>query len=452
MVIGEWRMADGVWQMAYCVMRSAYRVARQKIFIFLLLSFYFLVPTLSKAQDGGTAGALLNYGMTPRTLAMGKTFTGLADDQEAVYFNPAGLVQLMSHNVKSAYLSLLGTNLGYLGYALPTKRFGSIGLGLVYHGTPEIDSYNSAGDPFGTFKFNENAFLFSYAHQPATWIGLGLSVKVLATRIAQFGALGMGGDLGAMILPRRDLTFGIAVQNILGPRLTYRDNGPTDEVPLTFRVGTAIKLYKGRVILGLDVVKDIIESSSVKPHFGIEFMPVKPLLALRGGIDQNHVSAGAGIRHDWNKLSLGFDYAVLFHYSSSYLVPYRHKIGININFAGFRTWVDAEPKRFSPTPGRKENVAWMDLHYNTKREIERWQLLVKNQFGEVVRTYGGWDAPPLRLSWDGLDDVGRVVSDGLYYYEIILIDEAGENYTYSDALTRVVSLGPEGEIEFLPQE
>ncbi|OGC41389.1 hypothetical protein A2Y85_05440 [candidate division WOR-3 bacterium RBG_13_43_14] len=416
----------------------------------LLLIAYCLLPAVLSAQDGGTPGALLNYGMTPRTLAMGKTFTGLADDQEAIYFNPAGLVQLMSHNVKSAYLSLLGTNLGYLGYALPTKRFGSIGLGLIYHGTPEIDSYNSAGDPFGTFKFNENAFLFSYAHQPAPWIGLGTTIKVLSTRIAQYGALGMGGDLGALILPRRNLTFGVVIQNILGPKLTYIDQ--TDEVPLTFRVGTALKLYKGRAVLALDVSKNIIESSSVEPHFGIEFIPVFPLLTLRGGIDRNHVSAGVGIRYDWNKLSLGFDYAVLLHYNSSYLVPYRHKIGINITFAGFRTWVDADPKRFSPTPGRKENIAWLDLHYNTKREIERWQLLVKNQFGEVVRTYGGWNAPPLRLSWDGLDDVGRVVSDGLYYYEIILIDEAGDNYTYSDALTRVATMGPEGEIEFLPQE
>jgi len=159
-----------------------------------------------------------------------------------------------------------------------------------------------------------------------------------------------------------------------------------------------------------------------------------------------------GIRHDWSKFSLGLDYAVEFHYASNYLVEYQHRIGVFISFLGFRTWVDAQPKEFSPSPGRAENVAWLDVHFNTKRPIQRWQLIIKNQYGEVVRTYSGWEDPPLRLSWDGLDDIGRVVADGRYYYEILLIDEHGETISFRDFLTRVATLGPEGEIEFLPQE
>jgi len=417
---------------------------------FSTLLIIFSVVTFVFAQDGGIPGALLNYGMTPRTIAMGKAFTGLADDQEAVYFNPAGLTQLLSHNIKSSYLQLLASQAGYIGYALPTKKFGAIGIGIIYLGSGDVDSYDENGTPFGTFKFSQNCFMFSYAYQPARFLGVGANMKLMTSKVSQYGALGMGGDLGIFLFPRGNLTFGLTCQNILGPTLTHETQ--TDTVPLTFRGGAALKLYKGRCIFALDIVKILRSATSVEPHIGIEFIPVYPVLTLRGGLDRNYVSAGLGLKNNWNKFSVGLDYAIEFHYASSYLVPYQHRFGIFINFGGFRTWVNAQPKQFSPTPGRKENVAWLDLHYNTKRPIERWQLLIKNQYGEVVRTYSGWDAPPLRLSWDGLDDIGRVVADGKYYYEILLIDEIGETISFSDFLTKVTTLGPEGEIEFLPQE
>jgi hypothetical protein len=418
--------------------------------IILIIMVHCLMPGVAEAQDGGVPGALLDYGMTPRTIAMGKTFTGLADDQEAIYFNPAGLVQLMSHNIKSSYLSLLGTQLGYLGYALPTRKYGSLGLGLIYHGSGDVDSWNAQGDPYGVFKYNQSCFLFSYAYQPWQPLGIGLNIKVMSSKIAQYGALGMGGDIGILLFPRRAFTFGITCQNILGPKLTH--DLQTDEVPITIRSGAALKLYQDRVILAVDIVKTLVDYTDLDYHVGMEFIPINPTVTLRGGIDRNHVNAGLGLKKNWNKFTVGLDYAIELHYASSYLVPPRHKFGIFINFLGFRTWVDASPKEFSPTPGRKENVAWMDLHYNSKRPIERWQLIVKNQYGEVVRTYSGWEAPPLRLSWDGLDDIGRVCADGKYYYEILLIDEQGETIGFRDFLTKIRTLGPEGEIEFLPQE
>lgn len=433
---------------ANSVGRSAYGVGRW--FIILLLSIYCLLPSVLSAQDGGVPGALLNFGMTPRTIAMGRSFTGLADDQEALYYNPAGLVQLMAHNIKSSYLQLLGAEAGYLGYALPTKNYGSIGLGVIYLGARRVESYNQNGDPLGDFNFTQNCFLVSYAYQPVKPLALGVSVKLLTSKLAQYGALGMGGDVGVFLFPRGNITFGITCQNLFGPTLTHETI--SEAVPLTVRAGSALKLYQGRVILAVDVAKVMYDSTGIEPHMGVEFIPVYPVLTLRGGLDRNYVSAGLGIRHDWSKFSLGLDYAVEFHYASSYLVEYQHRIGVFMSFLGFRTWVDAQPKEFSPSPGRAENVAWLDVHFTSKRPIERWQLIIKNQYGEVVRTYSGWEEPPLRLSWDGLDDIGRVVADGRYYYEILLIDEHGETLAFQDFLTRVATLGPEGEIEFLPQE
>jgi hypothetical protein len=395
-------------------------------------------------------GALLNYGMSPRTIAMGKTFTGLADDQEAVYYNPAGLAQLLSHNLKMSYVDLWGMRLGYFGYALPTRLYGTIGVGLIGTYANEIDAEDENGNNTGTYKFNQNCLIFSYAYQPAKFIGLGANMKFVTSKIAQYGAVGMGGDAGFLLFPRGNLTFGLVVQNIMGPKLTHYQY--TDEYPITIRGGTALKLYNGRAIIAFDVVKSMLEYTSVEPHVGLEFVPIYPLLTFRVGLDRNTVNAGIGLRKNWGGLNLGVDYAIELHYASSYFLPYRHKLGLLIDFGGFRTWIDAAPRRFSPSPGRKENVTWMNLHYNARHEIKRWQLLIKNQYGEVARTYSGWDAPPLRLSWDGLDDVGRRVADGHYSYEIIIIDKTGERIIYADFLVDVTTLGPKGEIEFVPQE
>lgn len=424
--------------------------SRVRCLLLLLLTFTFLPLTFLNAQDGGVPGALLNYGMSPRTIAMGKAFTGLADDQEAAYYNPAGLTQLLSHNIKTSYLPAYGAQLGYFGYALPTRKFGSFGFSMVYLGSNDIDSWDASGNYLGTFGVTQNCFTFSYAFQPFRPIGFGANLKLMTSKIAQYGTIGMGGDLGLFLFPRGKFTFGITCQNLFGPKLKH--NNETDEVPITLRSGVGLKLYQDRITIAVDLVKTMLEYTSPEYHVGLEFIPVYPTLALRGGVDRNCVSFGVGVNKDWNKFSLGIDYAIELHYASSYLLSHRHKIGIVVNFLGFRTWVDASPKQFSPSPGRKENIAWLDVHYNTKRKIERWQLLIKNQYGELVRTFSGWDAPPLRLSWDGLDDIGRVSADGKYYYEILLVDEIGETIEFSDFLTRITTLGPEGEIEFLPQE
>jgi hypothetical protein len=417
-----------------------------------IATFYLLLTTLSFAQDGGIPGAVLNYGMSPRTTAMGKAFTGLADDAEAIYFNPAGLAQSYSHNIKSSYLDLYGHQLGYAGYALPTRRFGTFGINIIHLRAKGIDSRDENMNPYGSYYFSQSYVLLSYAYLLSSNFSMGMNLKFLTSKIAQYSAVGIGGDGGLFLFPRHNYTLGISVQNILGPKLQYLDDGATEEFPLTFRFGGGIKLYQGRAIIVGDLVKNTLEYSPVKPHLGFEFIPVYPVFILRGGFDDNTLNAGFGVRRLFGNMSTGIDYAIEFHHKSNYLLPYRHKIGVFVEFGGFRTWVTATPKEFSPAPGRKDNVAWLDIHYTTKREVERWQLLIKNQYGEVVRTYSGWDAPPLRLSWDGLDDVGRLVSDGRYYYEIIIIDKGKERITFSDFLVKVVTLGPQGEIEFVPQE
>ena len=74
-----------------------------------------------------------------------------------------------------------------------------------------------------------------------------------------------------------------------------------------------------------------------------------------------------------------------------------------------------------------------------------------HRYGEVVRTFSGWDAPPLRMTWDGLDDAGRLVADGDYNYDIVVVDQHNRPLSFSGSLTQVRTAGPTGRLEVRPQ-
>jgi hypothetical protein len=399
--------------------------------------------------DGGVPGMFLNYGGTPRTLAMGKAFCGLADDAEAAYFNPAGLIQLSSQNIKLAHSFLYDMRMEYVAYGLPTRNFGSFALTLINLGAEGIDSRDVNNNVYGSAIFAENAYMFSYAYAPWRWMGIGANLKVVSKNVAQYAGLSPGADLGLIFTAPKPLSFGIFAQNLWSPSMDLHSRVET--YPITVRAGTAARLYNGRIAVALDVVKIVNAGSfkqhTPKPHGGVEFQIIPDVLSQRIGVDMNEVSVGLGLKKVWGNAALGVDYAFLLHYQSNYMLNPTHKVGMNIEFGGYRTWIQAAPRVFAPNPDDKRNVLWMDIKVLSRRKIKRWQVLIKNNLGEVVRSFYGWENPPLRLAWDGLDDAGRLVGDGAYGYEIVLVDERNESMEHGGQLAVIKTKGPQGKVE-----
>ncbi len=432
-------------------------VKRACLFLLLLCS----VPAVLFAE-GGLPGAFLNYGAAPRSLAMGKAFTAIADDAQAIYFNPAGLFQLNAHEVLVAHSQLYGARMEYLAYALPTKEFGSFGLSILNFGAEGLDSRTPENWQYQPTFFAENAYQVAYAYNPFDFLGIGGTLKLVSKNLAQFVDVGVGADAGILVNKIGPFGFGFAVQNLIEPVLTLHTL--TERYPRTLRAGAAVKLLGERVLITLDAVAPLVRAVDsfgnpsrkykleLQPHGGVEVGLIPGILIHRTGIDANEVSFGFGVHKAWGKMSLGVDYAFLLHHRSSFRLTPTHKLGVFINFGGFRVWIDAQPKLFTPTPGDKQNVLWMDVRSIARRPVKRWQVLIKNSYGEVVRSYSGWDAPPPRLVWDGLDDAGRLVSDGRYYYDIVVVDQRNSALSFSGSLTTVLTRGPSGRIEIGPGE
>jgi len=402
--------------------------------------------------EGGAAGEFLNYAIAPRSLGMGKAFTAIADDVQACYFNPAGLFQLNAQEVLMAHSQLYGARLEYVGFALPTRSAGTFGVSLVNFGSEGIDSRSPENHRFQTYFYAENAFIAAYAYNPWQSLGFGGSLKLITKNLAEYSGVGLGADVSALLKVPRPFSFGLVLQNLVQPVLTLGD--VPEYYPRNLRAGAAVRLLDDRVKLDADiVVTDFTDGSrrNLTPHGGIEFEVLPDMLVPRVGLDPNEISLGLGVHKTWGKMALGADYAFLLHYQSRYTLAPTHKVGVFLTFAGYRVWIDAQPALFRPTPEDKQNVLWMDVRLMARAGAKRWQVLVKNQYGEVVRTFSGWDAPPLRMTWDGLDDAGRLVADGNYHYTIVVVDQRSRPLSFSGSLTQVRTSGPTGRLEIRPQ-
>lgn len=418
----------------------------------LLVATWLLAVCSVALGEGGAPGEFLNYAIAPRSLAMGKAFTAIADDIQACYFNPAGLYQLNAQEVMMAHSQLYGARLEYVGWALPTRAAGTFGVSLLNFGSEGIDSRTPENHRLDSYSFMENALIASYAYNPWQSLGFGGSLKLITKNLAQYSGVGLGADVSALLTLPRPFSFGLVLQNLIQPALTLDS---TDYYPRSLRAGAAVRLVNNRVRLAADLVVTNFADNSrrgLSPHGGIEFEVLPDMLIPRIGIDANEISLGLGVHEAWGKMAMGVDYAFLLHYQSDYTLPPTHKVGVFLTFAGYRVWIDAQPSLFRPTPEDKSNVLWMDVRLMARASAKRWQVLVKNQYGEVMRTFSGWDAPPLRMTWDGLDDAGRLVSDGHYYYEIVVVDQRNRPLRFSGSLTEIRTSGPAGKLEVRPQQ
>jgi hypothetical protein len=409
------------------------------------------VAVSTALAGGGMPGAFLNYAVAPRSLGMGKAFCGVADDAQASYFNPAGLFQLNAQEVLLAHSQLLGSRLEYVGYALPTRDLGTFGVSVVNFGAEGVESRTPDNWKFEDYLFAENAYIAGYGYSPWSFLGLGASLKMISKNIAEYSDVSVGGDLGLMLTVPRPLSFGITFQNLIQP--TIKLVNIPEVYPRTLRVGAAARLLGDRVVVAADLVSTDFENNlrrSFTAHGGVEFQIVPGVLYQRVGYDQNEISLGLGVRKSWGKMAIGADYAFLLHHQSNYVLSPTHKMGVFMDFSGFRVWIDAQPSLFSPTVEDKQNVLWMDIRLLTRAPVKRWQILIKNGLGEVVRSFSGWDVPPLRMTWDGLDDAGRLVSDGSYLYEIVVVDMRNRSLQFSGRLTDIHTRGPKGKLEIKP--
>jgi len=238
----------------------------------------------------------------PRAIAMGSAFTAVANEATAMFWNPAGLVQIDYQEISGTHADLFGTGIkdNYVAFILPVSLNQVVGFDW-YHSGYDDDELN----------FGENRFDFSYGRRLHRSVSLGLTGKMLTRGFDLDGSTvregrGFGMDFGILAAPLRNLQLGLVAQDAFGTEVDYSESGKSMAYPRNVRFGSAYMPTSGSV-----VAFDIDD----RYHLGGEYR-VLDLLAVRGGWEKDRdgdekstYTFGAGIKFGVFR----FDYAYVDH-------------------------------------------------------------------------------------------------------------------------------------------
>ena len=263
-------------------------------------------PLMSYDAGGSTAAPYLQIPMGARATGMGEAFSGIADDTEAMYYNPAGLTQVDGTAASFMHMQGFGgINYEHLAVAAPAENlgidvWGTVGISYTNVNMDNVQrSVSNVADtvdyPSGSgwignpgdfsqaywdhnFQFGYSASVFglSYAWQATKSFSLGATAKYMHEELDDKNGNGFAADMGMFInsplMP--GIGAGLVLQNVGVSPL----DGP---LPMQLRTGLGYKIDHpfspsyypvDDLNLGLDIVLPISPAGQpVDANVGMEY-------------------------------------------------------------------------------------------------------------------------------------------------------------------------------------
>ncbi|MDA3792494.1 MAG: PorV/PorQ family protein [Elusimicrobia bacterium] len=272
---------------------------------------------------GTTGSAFLKIGTGGRPSAMAGAFTGIADDINSIYYNPAGLGDIKSLEFSAQQIIWLeNITYQYLAVGKQTSA-GALGLSFGYLSMDDLEKRSSDTDEYTDFEASDTLIGISYARGNET-LSLGGSLKIIREKIEEENASAFAFDLGAKFkkTPINKLVLGAAVQN-LGTKMKFINE--ETPLPVNIKVGAGYNMLGERLLLGMDFNMPNDENSYVA--LGAEYLiPISRLTAyLRGGFRTNsnndaidNLRGGAGLK--WTSYIIDFSWEPYGNMGSAYRV------------------------------------------------------------------------------------------------------------------------------------
>jgi hypothetical protein len=390
-----------------------------------------ILPAIAfgQTESGGTPGSWLSGYGGARTIGLGGAFVATADDALGVLWNPAGLQWMDQNQAMFESVRLFeDTSINSLSFAIPGSRLPSIGISMVSLRSGEFQRTNELNNPLGSFSEGETAYLFSLAKAFSSRFSVGTNLKLVHQSIEDFSGGGFGVDVGGIFQITPTLRVGASVLNLGGPSITLRTEAET--YPTEIRGGASLDILNGRARVQAEV--DHADGPGTRLHGGAEYW-VQPGIALRFGYSEERATGGFSYRFG---PQYQMDYGVADH-----ALGLTHRVGFSYRFGGFFASNRAEPEVFSPT-GEKA-VTKISLNAKTKAQAESWSLEIDSKSGQVVRRFGGPGLPPAHVLWDGKDETGLPVADGVYTYRLTVKDADGRMLNAGTRKVEISTGGPQ---------
>jgi hypothetical protein len=347
-----------------------------------------------------------------RAVGLAGAFTGLSDDAEAIYYNPAGLSRLKMVEIGVAYDKwLLDSSFQYGNLIIPAGP-GSVGAMFTYtdlgasvqrneYGTNlnnDIKSYNISGT-------------LAYGLRLGDSMSAGVGVNFVNQSISDYNDYLLSFDIGLMAALNDIFTLGAAVQNL--------DTGLSSGYNVRAGLGANIFNIQGNsMVADIDLKYSGIYGLSCAG--GVELTFIK-IVSLRCGYDYDRtnsvvdgltgLSAGIGIMLD----KISFDYAISF----------KGDLGIT-QLAGIRLLYESEDAQEKKNNQKlAEFLAYQDYRdgeeaYNAGNY--RKALAIWEDVKSIMPEYDGIDiaiAKAMKLIATGgsIKKAEELFNEGMKYYE-----------------------------------
>jgi len=243
-------MADGGRQTADGGRRTASAAARRLPAAIVGALGLAVVASGARAQTQATADTraaiLLTLPASARALGLGEAWDAAADDESAIFYNPAQLARVRGLSVGGSMQNYIAsTTLGAFAAAIPLKH-GTVGFGmqLLDYGSadevvPADGSDGQVGTPTGsTVTAQDMAFTVGYgiAFGSRHELRIGGAVTYVRQEVASYAGGAMAGDIGAAYTLADGWDVSAALQH-MGSKLTLA--AVSAPLPLTWRASVA---------------------------------------------------------------------------------------------------------------------------------------------------------------------------------------------------------------------
>ncbi len=256
-----------------------------------------------------------------RPVALGGAYIAMADDVNAIWWNPAGTSLLRELSFTSTYANLYnvdGLSMSSLGLVKPTD-VGAFGAGITYLRASDIAVTDPNGNIIEISTQSEEVLTLSYGNSLLSGLQLGAGIRYLHSGdIIDYSGLSL--DFGLLANPVRRFYLGAMLQQIASYMAAGDDNG-SQSLPRNIKL--AMTFNTGWLSAGLGL-SNLSSSHYRRISAGCEVLPID-YVALRAGLQagmqsERNVSWGAGMGIRLERIQLDYSYVNQPSLDSSHLI------------------------------------------------------------------------------------------------------------------------------------
>lgn len=193
-----------------------------------------------RCETGLTAAPILVTPMGARSSSMGRAFTAVHGDADALNYNPAGLAFINKISVSMTYMRGFDSgDYGFIAVPMPVKSL-VLTPGFLYYNSGKINVHPSVGADYSVTAQEDKVTYISVAWMPVAKLGVGATLKYSKLELAEIAsANSINYDFGILYDFGMGLTVGASYLNN-GSDIKFEEKG--DAPPKTQRLGASYKL------------------------------------------------------------------------------------------------------------------------------------------------------------------------------------------------------------------